>query len=131
RCVLAARHARGFTLVTQEPYMNEPTLTDTELEAAPAQAPSSVRVTRDMMLARIRDVTYTVLLNTTVTICNITLDNGYSVRGESACVDPANFDAQIGQKLAYDNAFRKLWPLFGFALAERRHAALLRGMRIE
>src|SRR5690606_2187974 len=43
-------------------------------------------------------------------------------RGESARVDPANFDAQIGQALAYDDAFRKLWPLFGFALTERRRA---------
>lgn len=56
--------------------------------------------------------------NPTVTICSITLDNGYSVRGESACVDPRNYDKEIGEKLAYQNAFNKLWPLFGFLLAE-------------
>jgi Phage protein (N4 Gp49/phage Sf6 gene 66) family len=54
-----------------------------------------------------------------VTIGSITLDNGYSVRGESACVNPENYNQQIGEKIAYDNAFRQLWPLFGFLLAEK------------
>ena len=56
--------------------------------------------------------------NDTVTICSITLDNGFSVRGESACVNPANYNQEIGEKIAYDNAFNKLWPLYGFLLAE-------------
>ena len=38
-------------------------------------------------------------------------------------VDPANFDKAIGNRIAYDNAFNKLWPLFGFLLAEKRLAA--------
>ena len=35
-----------------------------------------------------------------VTICSITNDNGYSVRGESACVNPENYNQQIGEKIA-------------------------------
>jgi len=66
-------------------------------------------------------VDYHNLPDTTVTICSITLDNGYSVRDESACVDPANFNREIGEKIAYDRAFNKLWQLFGFLLAEGRH----------
>jgi hypothetical protein len=83
-----------------------------------------VRVTPAMMERRIRDVSYHVLPGTTVTICSITLDNGFSVRGEAACVDPRNFNADIGRTIAYKNAFEKLWPLFGFLVAEMRYTAL-------
>lgn len=59
----------------------------------------------------------------TVTICQLTVDNGYSVRGESACVNLENYDEEIGNRIAYDDAFRKLWPLFGFLLAEKNKNA--------
>lgn len=72
--------------------------------------------------SRIKDVTYHRLPNTTCTICNIEMVNGFSVRGESACVDPANFDEAIGRRIAYENAFDRIWPLEGYLLAERRHA---------
>ena len=78
------------------------------------------KVTKDQILSRIKSVDYSMLPKSTVTLCNITLDNGFSVRGESACVDPANFDQKIGEEIAYNNAFNKLWPLFGFLLAEHR-----------
>lgn len=91
-----------------------------ELNARLAASPSADRVTPEQITSRIAVVRYA-RLDGTVTLCTIILDNHYSVRGESACVDPANFDAEIGNKIAYDDAFRKLWPLFGFLLAERRH----------
>lgn len=79
------------------------------------------RVTKQYIESRIVSGGYITPENTTMTICLITLDNGYTVRGEAACVDPANFNPDLGQKFAYDDAFRKLWPLFGFLLAEKRH----------
>jgi hypothetical protein len=63
-----------------------------------------------------------------VTICQIVLDNRFDVRGEAACVDPVNFDRAIGQSLAYQDAFKKLWPLFGFLLAECRYNATKAGV---
>lgn len=90
---------------------------DAELTAA-LEAQPAPRVTEDQIKQRIRSTDYFVLPGTTVTICQITLDNGYSVRGESACVSPENFDEAIGRTYAYRDAFRKLWPLFGFMLAE-------------
>lgn len=79
------------------------------------------RVTPDYMHSRIFDVNYHVFpLGSRSTICAIELDNGFIVYGQAACVDPASFDPEIGRKLAYANAFDKLWPLFGFLLAERR-----------
>jgi len=88
------------------------------------------RVTAEQMMEQIDDVDY-FQVGSTVTICNILLKNGYSVRGESACVDPVNFNAELGKKLAYDDAFRKLWPLFGFLLAETRWQEEQRRQRTE
>lgn len=78
------------------------------------------KVTKDSIEAKISKVDYLVLPDSTVTLCNITLTNGYSVRGESACVDPRNFNVEIGKGLAYKKAFDALWPLEGYLLAERR-----------
>lgn len=93
-------------------------LSDTELATALDSLPGE-RITADYMESRITDDRYTVIK--TLTLCTITLDNGFQVTGESACVDPRNYNLEVGQKLARDNAFRKLWPFFGFLLAEKRH----------
>lgn len=53
----------------------------------------------------------------TITLCFITVLNGFTVIGKSACVDPANYDAEIGKNIAYEDAFNQLWALFGFQLA--------------
>lgn len=79
------------------------------------------RVTREAIEARIGDVAYTRLPGGTMTICQITIDNGFVVIGESACVNPENYQQVIGERIAYDNAFNKLWMLFGFLLAEQKH----------
>lgn len=92
---------------------------DAQLNAAIANRPYE-KVTKDGIEKRIKSVDYMVLPNSTVTICNITIENGYSVRGESACVDPRNFDMEIGRQLAHRDAFSKLWALEGYLLAERR-----------
>ena len=94
-------------------------MTTDEMNAAIA-ALSGDKVTREQMEARIVDTAF-IRIGETVTVCSLTLDNGYSVRGESACVDPANYNQEIGEKLARDQAFGKLWPLFGFLLSEARH----------
>jgi hypothetical protein len=52
-----------------------------------------------------------------LTFCVLVLNNGYTVTGESACVSPENFDAELGRKIARQNALDKCWPLFGFHLA--------------
>ena len=78
------------------------------------------KVTKEHIESRIVDTSYMVLPDTTVTICNLTLENGFSVRGESACVDPRNFNIEIGREIAYRDAFDKLWQLEGYLLAERR-----------
>lgn len=51
-----------------------------------------------------------------LTLCVLLLKNGYMVTGQSAVVSPENFDEEKGKKAAYDDAFRHLWPLFGFVM---------------
>lgn len=51
-----------------------------------------------------------------LTFCVLILKNGFTVTGESACASPENFDAEIGRKIARDNAIQKIWPLMGYAL---------------
>ncbi|WP_439894482.1 Gp49 family protein (plasmid) [Ralstonia sp. 25C] len=57
-----------------------------------------------------------------LTFCVLVLRNGFTVTGESACASPANFDAEIGRKIARQNAVQKIWPLMGYALKERLSA---------
>lgn len=91
---------------------------DNALNASPAP-----RVTKEYIESRIQSNKF-VRFSETVTLCEILLDNGYSVRGESACVNPANYNKEIGERIAFDNAFDKLWPLFGFLLAEKNKEAV-------
>lgn len=51
-----------------------------------------------------------------LTFCVLVLRNGFTVTGESACASSENFDAEIGRKIARQNAVQKLWPLLGYEL---------------
>lgn len=55
-----------------------------------------------------------------LTFCVLILKNGFTVTGESACVSPENFDAELGRKIARQNAVQKIWPLMGYALKNKQ-----------
>lgn len=88
--------------------MNEP-----NQPAAPRTA-----VSLNDILAKVRRATYTVLPDTTTTVCQLHMENGYVILGTSACVDPAKFNKALGEKYAYEDAINKAWPLEGYLLAE-------------
>lgn len=75
------------------------------------------RVKPEDIEARIKDIAY--LRHRHMTICIITMLNGNMVVGESAPVDPRNYDQDVGERMAYETAFKKLWPLESYLLAER------------
>lgn len=54
-----------------------------------------------------------------LTFCVLVLKNGFTVTGESACASPENFDAELGRKIARQNAVQKIWPLMGYELRSR------------
>lgn len=51
-----------------------------------------------------------------LTFCVLVLKNGFTVTGESACASPENLDAEIGRKIARQNAVQQIWPLMGYEL---------------
>lgn len=77
---------------------------------------SDIKVTPEDITNCIDKIQYHVFDGTTVTVCCITMKNGFTVTGESACVDPENFNAQIGKDIAYKNAENKLWAFLGYEL---------------
>ncbi|EMH0084783.1 hypothetical protein RGF86_001075 [Proteus mirabilis] len=54
-----------------------------------------------------------------LTFCVLVLKNGFTVTGESACASPENFDAEIGRKIARENAINKIWMLEGYLLKQK------------
>lgn len=54
-----------------------------------------------------------------LTFCVLVLRNGFTVTGEGACVSPENFNAEIGRKIARENAVAKVWPLMGYELRSK------------
>lgn len=77
------------------------------------------RLTSDDIDATITDEAYYVFPGTTMTICLLTLKNGYHVTGESAAVSMENFDEEIGRKIAKENARNKIWQLEGYLLRQK------------
>jgi len=69
--------------------------------------------------AQIVGEAYHVFPGTTLTVCALTLRNGFHVVGESAAASPENFDAELGRKIARDNARNKIWALEGYLLRSK------------
>jgi hypothetical protein len=74
------------------------------------------RITPDDIEHAIKAVDYHVFPSSTLTVCCITLVNGFNVTGESACASPENFDAELGRRIAFQNAKQKIWALEGYRL---------------
>ncbi|WKS98351.1 Gp49 family protein [Gallibacterium anatis] len=76
------------------------------------------KVTKDYIESQIIDVKFKQDIGT-ITHCYITIKSGFIVVGESACADESQFDQSVGESIAYENAFNKLWNLFGFELKRK------------
>lgn len=76
------------------------------------------KITQNHLLSIITDKQFH-RLGGTLTVCVLTLRNGFTVTGESACLSPANFNQEIGENIAYQKALDKLWELEGYALKNK------------
>lgn len=94
---------------------------DEKQTAEAVEAKTGAKVTNERLDEVIVGVDYFQPEGTTLTLCILTLRNGFTCVGESACVDPANFDSDIGEAIAFRNARDKIWLLEGYVLAERRY----------
>lgn len=90
-----------------------------ELQSKGLTAP---RITPAHIDDTIVDTTYHTLTDV-LTVCVITLRNGFTVTGESACASPENFDQEIGEKISLANAKEKIWQLEGYLLKQKLYEA--------
>lgn len=95
--------------------MNEQAV-ETEIKTKGLTAP---RVTPERLDEVIRSEDYHVFEDSCLTVCCLTLMNGFTVTGESACASPDNFNADLGRKIAFANARNKIWALEGYLLKNR------------
>lgn len=89
-----------------------------EIQAKNLNAP---RLTPALIDECIANTEFHVFGGTSLTVCCITLNNGFTVTGESACASPENFDSAIGEKIAFEQARDKIWMLEGYLLKQRLH----------
>tara|TARA_R110002073_G_scaffold614_3_gene4893 strand:- start:5505 stop:6014 length:510 start_codon:yes stop_codon:yes gene_type:complete len=79
------------------------------------------RLTPALIDSKVKEVDYHVFPGSCLTVCCMTLANGFTVTGESACASPENFNAEIGEKIAFENARNKIWALEGYLLKQKLH----------
>jgi hypothetical protein len=87
-----------------------------EIQAKGLTAP---RVTPQQIEDTILTEQFYVFPGTMLTVACLTLKNGFTVSGESACASPENFNAELGQKIAREHAKQKIWALEGYLLRDR------------
>lgn len=77
-----------------------------------------IEITKDFLESQIESVEYQ-RGKGTLTHCYIVVKNGFIFTGESACVSQERFNPEIGEKIAYSNAFNKMWEVYGFWLKQK------------
>lgn len=89
---------------------------EAEIQAKGLTAP---RLTPALIDAAIVGEQYYVFPGTALTICALKLKNGFLVTGESVAVSRENFNAELGRKIAREQARNKIWAFEGYLLRER------------
>ena len=78
-------------------------------------------VTKEQVLANMQDV----LVRTEtefgkpVTYMTVRMQNGFILRESTTCVDPINYDEEIGKKICLEKIEDKIWFLLGYQLQEQ------------
>jgi hypothetical protein len=100
-------------------------MSDQQIEQAIlATSPSARRIRIEQIDAAMARVRYVIVQRpgeSTATFAHAFLDGAFFLAsGMSACIDPSNFDAAIGERIAREKAQiaarDKLWELEGYAL---------------
>lgn len=55
------------------------------------------------------------------TYVTIRMKNGFTLRESTTCVDPANYNEEIGRDICLKRLEAKVWNLLGYALQERMY----------
>ena len=79
----------------------------------------------DVVNAIIKEKVKYVQLGEKITVCHLTLVDGFEVIGKSGVVDPANFQFEIGKRVAYDHAVSEVWGHLGSLLQAKLTAVAI------
>lgn len=93
-------------------------VTERDIQASGGDAP---RITPAHVESRVLAEQYHVFVGTCLTVCALTLMNGFQVVGQAACAHPDNFDADLGKRIARRNALDKVFELEAYLLRQRLH----------
>jgi hypothetical protein len=102
--------------------MSDDQIVEAAIQTAGATAP---RITPDEIDNAIVDTQYHVFEGSMLTVCCLTLTNGFNVTGTSACASPENFNKKIGEQIAFRNARQEIWVLEGYLLKQSLYAIAL------
>lgn len=61
------------------------------------------------------------------TVVIMTLPNGFTLVESSGCIDPAEYDHELGVRLCKDALRRKVWQLEGYLGKQRFHEMQAKG----
>lgn len=84
-----------------------------------AAGKTAPKLTVEYINSRIVNVQYHVFPETVLTVCCITLKNGFNVIGTNSPVSKDNWIEEIGKKESYRKAVDQIWELEGYLLTER------------
>ena len=65
----------------------------------------------DEMVENAADIQYHHFEGTTTVVCLVTLQNGFSLVGDAACINMSDFDLELGKDIAVHKAKEQLWAL--------------------
>lgn len=77
------------------------------------------RITLAMIEDAILAIQYYIFPGTVLTVCCLTLQNGFNVVGTSAPASSENFDRELGEKIAFGKAKEQIWALEGYLLKSK------------
>lgn len=97
-----------------------PNMTVEQADAVVAKI-TAPRITEAGIAAKIARVSY-IRLETT-TVCTIQMINGFRFYGLSATISPASYNQEVGERYAYDDAFRQIWTHEAYLLRETLYLA--------
>lgn len=96
--------------------MNNEDQIEQEIQAKGLSAP---RLSPEHIDQVIVSKTFTLLPSSKCLVCELTLKNGFTVRGESSVVSKENYNQEIGEKIAFTNARDQIWKLEAYLLQEK------------
>lgn len=96
--------------------MSDEKVTEDKINALGLNAP---RVSPEKIDRQIVSSDYYVFPGSMMTVCCLTLVNGFNTVGTSACASPENFNAGIGRDIAFRNARQEIWALEGYRLKQK------------